>query len=1596
MREHRPPGAGRTPLHWVARAGVWACVTTWLCGLLPILAQSAPAGTAIANTAKSVYALDASDSTSGIETPSNTVTTIVASLVTFDPLTLTVDPPGAVAPGATLAYTLTAINASGIALPGASFALPLDPELLDPASLAGEIVVGGAPTPLAVAYDPATRTARWTVPVDVPLGETVVMTLAARVRLTALTGDTVVETATGTTAVSVAPLSSNTVTTAIVAPDLRVTKTADRAAAVPGDGVGFELTVAHEGTAGPMSGVVVVDALPEVMRYVAGTTRLDGVGAPDPAIGADGRSLRFGVPDLAPGDTRVIRFGARVVPTALEGNVVNRAHAEAISGGDVPVVSAEASAAVRVIPGPFRQEASVVGRVFVDDDGDGRPGAGEPGVPGVLVVFEDGRGAVTDVAGRWHLEGVRPGLHVARLDPGTLDPPLVPRPGGAEWAGGSHSRFVDVRAAELYVADFPVGPSRVPRCTLASGLGLLVVPAASAGTEERARALADAAAAYFVDQGETRPARLIADCEGEEALGASLQREMRARAAARTHVAAVPIEAAAPDPAAKDPLEEIVRQAPPAAAIVYPADGTRAPRAAIDVEIVYPVNSRVDLTVNGDPVPMDFIGATSTLPSRGVAASRFIGVKLRPGINVLELRATPPGAATPSAPVRVSVYRPGSTVALGLAGSETRCLADAMTPCIVRVAALDEAGMRAGDEPSVTLTVEGARVLDEDADPRTDGIQVRLVEGAALVNLAPPASPGRIRVFAQAGWATAETLLEVDPPAGPWRITGLAEGHLAGAGGLEGDGGLPPGLQENVQDDGARLAVLAQGPVLRASHLTVAIDTERERDRYRLFDRFRPDQFFPVYGDSSAGLIDAARQGPFYARLDGPKGFVAAGDFETAFTRTELSRYDRRLTGAWGRAGNALVTLEAFAASTDQSQVRDVFAPDGTSGPYLLSRRPVVAYSESVVLEIRDRWHPEDVVHRVVKQPELDYAIDPDAGTILFRGPVAPFDPDLNPVRVVVLYEARSGVGEEIAAGARLVGHPTPRVDLGATAVHEGRLGEDLELYGVDVVWRPQPGTTVAAEAAATSEGDATEVAYRLEATSQATPHVRWEAHLHDVPAGFVNPSFLSAPEIGGTRASGNVAWQSAGPWRVKGDTLWQRDDINDLERATAAVLAERRTERWGVIGGLRGVTFDTPAGEGSSALLEVGVRGKIRPRWTAELFRAQVVAGEFAPGYPNRTAAGITWDMKEGRRLLFRHEIESGGDFPTHRRSLVGVESRIGANTRALVNYALEGGASGVALRASSGIETVLPVTPSISVLGSAAVVDTHRGDDAADFVALAGGCEYRSGTSLVAARYEVNFNHLDVRHLVSASGVFRVGDPWTVFVREQVFLSDPSAGPTAARADGLLGAAYRPATGPFQFLARLDHIAASGTPLTAGGVTPGGVASEPSGSVSTPVRDPGQPGLGLDYARYSPAANRDSAAINLAAGFRIDPRNRLATTLVVRNVGDEAATGIPGSVTWLTSLHYTTHLATRWTLGASLRRFAQSTSDTASYGQGIELGYLAFKNLWIAAGYNVTGFVDREFPSAERTDRGPFVTFRFKFDEQSLASIKDLRLDR
>lgn len=177
---------------------------------------------------------------------------------------------------------------------------------------------------------------------------------------------------------------------------------ADRPAAGSGDVVGFDLSVENRS---------MVDLPRVVMRF-----------RPDRALvvgGAIGGEIRFGPADLAAGGT--LRYKARAVVQADA--PPGTYHATAVTlGADGSAVSGEGTATVRVESDAVFDQGIVLGRVFCDDDGDGRKGPGERGIDGARVALETGTYARTDSTGKYHLTAIEPGVHIVKLDEATLPP----------------------------------------------------------------------------------------------------------------------------------------------------------------------------------------------------------------------------------------------------------------------------------------------------------------------------------------------------------------------------------------------------------------------------------------------------------------------------------------------------------------------------------------------------------------------------------------------------------------------------------------------------------------------------------------------------------------------------------------------------------------------------------------------------------------------------------------------------------------------------------------------------------------------------------------------------------------------------------------------------------------------------------------------------------------------------------------------------------------------------------------------------------------------------------------------------------------------
>ena len=66
-----------------------------------------------------------------------------------------------------------------------------------------------------------------------------------------------------------------------------------------------------------------------------------------------------------------------------------------------------------------------------------------------------------------------------------------------------------------------------------------------------------------------------------------------------------------------------------------------------------------------------------------------------------------------------------------------------------------------------------------------------------------------------------------------------------------------------------------------------------------------------------------------------------------------------------------------------------------------------------------------------------------------------------------------------------------------------------------------------------------------------------------------------------------------------------------------------------------------------------------------------------------------------------------------------------------------------------------------------------------------------------------------------------------------------------------------------------------------------------------------------------------------------------------------------------------------------------AASATKTSAYAIGPSVGFSPRKNVWMSAGYNFTGFDDRDFEDAAYSRKGAFMKLRMKLDQSDLDGL-------
>jgi uncharacterized repeat protein (TIGR01451 family) len=454
--------AGLTLLSASASSGNFTLMTT--SSSLTALALAMPVGTTnivltvalddlLVGTVTNVARVS---NTIGDPNPSNNSGTATSAVLGAD-LSITKLGPPSISAAGTATYTLVIVN-NGPSSAGnvtVTDVIPVGLSLLSTVASGATLTVVSTPDKM-VANAPLLRA-----------GSTATLVLTVQAAYTATGTVTNIANITSTTPDPTATNNIGSATSSIrdVEPGvILVNKTGNKTVAELGDSVQY--TIRMRNTIGlPVNRVTLEDLLPAGFRYILGTARLNGVALADPAGGV-GRQLVFDVGNIPPFTTYELTYYVRLGVGSQQGDGVNRATAVFPGARGLAIRSNTALFKVNVQGGVFSNEGCIVGKVFLDCDGNrvqnlNKDGTVELGIPGVRLVMLDGSYVVTDSEGKYSLCGVKPQTHVIKVDRTTLPAGSRLLPSSNRNAGVGDSLFVDMKGGELARADFIEGSCSV-------------------------------------------------------------------------------------------------------------------------------------------------------------------------------------------------------------------------------------------------------------------------------------------------------------------------------------------------------------------------------------------------------------------------------------------------------------------------------------------------------------------------------------------------------------------------------------------------------------------------------------------------------------------------------------------------------------------------------------------------------------------------------------------------------------------------------------------------------------------------------------------------------------------------------------------------------------------------------------------------------------------------------------------------------------------------------------------------------------------------------------------------------------------------------
>lgn len=896
--------------------------------------------------------------------------------------------------------------------------------------------------------------------------------------------------------------------------NLVVNKTASTNVAALGDFIQYTVTIQNTDK-NSISNVNLNDVLPKGFKLKNESLSIDNIKV-TPVY--DGKTLQYNLGTLSSNQTRTIKYVTQISMNSDLGNAVNYATASGSGSG-----SNVAKATVMVKDDLLSDKAIIFGNVYETEDCNKenlKP------IEGIKIQFETGDYIFSDKNGRWHIDNLKPMTHVAKIDKLSLPKDYYPVlcEANNKFAHDANSQFVESKPSSIERVDFYIKKkSLIEKRANAKELSLL-------------------------------------DLLG----GNGVQLEIKNNKTGEKNFKDI-------NKAGTEALslnDKFMNEATPVDKILFPEEKFNPPVPAVGFAVQTKGNNKIKLTINDKAVNDFNFDGTRYNHDKSVVIYYWRGIPLKDGKNTIIASIFDENQNLLNS-LKKELYFTTNITEAHFVPSQSKLKANGKDPIEIAVRFIDEFGHPAHKGLSGTYELNGNYTPYID---RGDGLPLDMLntrnenknqyvigeDGLAIIKLMPTNITGemtlRFNLKDQQAivrpWITADNR--------EWILVGIAEGTKAANHILNHSSSGYKGM-EIVEDNQGRIAFYGKGTIKGDYLLTVGYDNKKDSNVSQGVNSSVTQEVYSVYGDSTIAQRDAESAKKIYIRIEKDKFYAMFGNYQTNLSITDLTRFDRNLTGLKSEYKGDKFNYNVFAAKTATLQQKEELKTDGTSGPYRTAN-PIVIGTETVTLVLRNKNQRDQIISSKTLSRNVDYSVDYDLGIITLKENPAIYDTYFNPYYVHIEYNTLDNKGEHTVIGGRIAYNINEKTEIGLTVVSDEGNQTKQQMSGVDfqykdtsLVLKMETAISSNQDLDITKKGDA----YNIEAQYQKEwGHVK--VYTKKVDPNFGLTSALPA-DSGIQKTGGDLQLKLTEEMTLKGEAVAQKDLKTGAKQTTTEVKVEKK-----------------------------------------------------------------------------------------------------------------------------------------------------------------------------------------------------------------------------------------------------------------------------------------------------------------------------------------------------------------------------------------------------------------------------------------------------